>query len=155
MTITYRVAFAATFAAVSVALSGCATFTTQMHQEITVTTPMADGASCSLQNVRGMWMVTTPGKVQVLKSKTDVQIRCMKAGFQDGYFAEAAGIEPWFWGNFVIGGLLGFSLDWATGSIHRYRTDVVVRMSPAGAAANSAPPPPPPTNTASNRPPTS
>jgi hypothetical protein len=146
---------AATFAAVSIALSGCATFTTQMHQEITVTTPMVDGASCSLQNVRGMWMVTTPGKVQVLKSKTEVQIRCMKDEFQDGYFSEAAGIEPWVWGNFVIGGLLGFSLDWATGSIHKYRPDVVVRMRPAGAAANSAPPPPQPTNTASNRPPTS
>src|SRR5215467_12077627 len=116
-----------------------------------VTTPMADGASCTLQNVRGMWTVQTPAMVRVTKSKDDMQVRCTKAGYEDAQGVALVGIEPWFWGNFVIGGALGMGLDWADGSIHKYRPAVVPMKPPAG-AANTAAPATQPISTASNRP---
>jgi uncharacterized protein YceK len=151
---TRHIASAAIVAAIGIALSGCATVITQMHQDLSVTTPTAEGASCSLQNVRGMWTVQTPGKVTVLKSKDDMQVRCTKDGFQDAQGVALVGIAPWFWGNFVIGGLLGMGLDWSTGSIHKYRENVVVPMKSSGAAANTAPAPTQRTTTARNGAPT-
>ena len=154
--ITDRLVTATAFAAVSIALSACASVTTQWHQDVVLATPLVVDANCSLQNERGTWTATKPGPVRVTKSKTPLEVRCTKEGYRDTTAIALVGIEPWFWGNFVIGGLLGMGLDWATGSIHKYRSPVTVFMT----STNAANPEPAPTaseqpvNTASNSPPT-
>ena len=95
-------------------------------------------------------MVTSPGTVVVKKSKTNVDIRCTKAGFSDGQAVADSGFEPWTLGNILIGGLIGLGIDWGTGGIHKYPSNVQVPMTPSGGASN----PPPATggpNVAANR----
>lgn len=119
------------------ALSGCASIMTQGDQQIAVTTPMVEAANCTLSNSRGNWAVTTPGRVEVVKSKTDLQIRCSKPGVPDGEMVADSGFEPWTLGNILLGGLVGLGIDWATGAIHKYPSEVSVPMGPPPAASSN------------------
>ena len=123
------------------ALSGCASIITQGDQEVAVTTPMIEAAECSLSNARGNWTVTTPGRVEVVKSKTDLQIRCSKTGVPDTETVAKSGFEPWTLGNILIGGLIGLGIDWATGAIHKYPSDIEVPMGqpPVGSDTTKSP----------------
>jgi hypothetical protein len=67
---------------------------------------------------------------------------------KDGYAPTAAdlktGVNPWVFGNLLVGGLVGIVVDLATDSERRlYPGGVDVRLAPA-AGANPAPPPAPP-----------
>lgn len=134
-----RIASLIGVAAISLGLSGCASIFGGTTQAINISTPPTEAANCTLQNKEGSWMVTSPGMVTVKKSKTNVAIHCTKAGFSDGEAIADSGFEPWTLGNILIGGLIGLGVDWATGGIHKYPTNVQVQMSPNGRAA--APPP--------------
>ena len=48
-----------------------------------------------------------------------------KEGFKKTTFTLTAGINGWYWGNFAIGGALGFLIiDPATGALYRLKTEV-------------------------------
>ena len=89
-------------AALGIPVSGCVTAingTTQAvpantTQSISVTTMPEQGAQCTLTNSKGTWFLRTPGRTMVQKAETDLDVTCMKAGYQPGHLiigADAAG----------------------------------------------------------------
>lgn len=128
--------FLRAFAAVvllGTALSGCASIVKGSSEDIALNTAPADGASCSLKNGLGEWSATTPAKVTVKRSKTDIDVRCTKEGYKDGSTVVASGFQPWTLGNLLIGGIIGIGIDWGTGAINDYPSTVNVPMQPTTA----------------------
>jgi hypothetical protein len=88
----------------------------------------------------------------VEKSKEDIQIRCTKPAWQDAASTIPSNFEGWTLGNLVLGGIIGFGVDAATGAINEYPHTFQVPMTPLSAAAATPPaalaaPPPAPTAT--------
>jgi hypothetical protein len=130
----------AALAAIGLAMSGCASIVKGTSQSIAITTPPTAGANCVLSSPQGNWTVVSPGTVMLEKSKNDVQIRCTKAGFQDGVAVIPSNFQGWTVGNIVFGGLIGLGVDAATGAINEYPNAFQVPMQPAPAAANPGQP---------------
>ena len=112
-----------------VALSGCATITGGTGpQKIKVAsnpsgaTVIVDGRPCGI----------TPATVS-LDRKVEHRIQLDKAGY---LLAEAdlkPSINPWIFGNVVVGGLIGVVVDLATDSERRLSPSKVdIQLSPAG-----------------------
>jgi hypothetical protein len=121
----------AALAALGVALSGCATVVKGTTQSIAVTTPPVEGASCVLTSKEGTWTVVTPGVAKVGKTKQDIQIHCTKSGYQDATATIPSNFEGWTLGNVILGGLIGFGVDAATGAMNEYPHAFAVPMTPS------------------------
>ena len=89
----------------AVFLSGCATIIEGTSQPITVATPGAEGASCTLSSPDGSYHVITPGTVTVNKSRHDISVRCKKDGYSDGLGTVPSNFEAWTIGNILLGEL--------------------------------------------------
>ncbi len=72
----------------------------------------------------------TPGVTRVQKSKEDIAIRCSKPGWQDASAVIASNFEGWTLGNVLIGGLVGITIDAASGASNRYPHAFSVAMAP-------------------------
>ncbi len=69
-------------AAMTVALSGCASSTRGKDQRIMVTTPGAPGASCRLlSDSQEIYSFTTPEAIQLSRASGPVEVRCQKKCF--------------------------------------------------------------------------
>jgi hypothetical protein len=113
------------------ALSGCASIIKGSSEDIAVSTPPAPGAACTLSSPRGTWNVTTPAKVHVMRSMKDMNIVCNKDGYQSASTMIPSGVEPWTFGNLLIGGLLGVGIDAYSGAMGKYPDKVEVQMKPS------------------------
>ena len=110
-------------------LPGCATVTTDDHQSIVITSD-PPGATCQVRQ-GGAIVATiseTPATVLVAKSRHDVGIDCIRAGYYPG----AAVLQPHFqdmtFGNILYGGTIGLLVDTSTGAINEYPRWVAVLM---------------------------
>jgi hypothetical protein len=120
----------AALAAMGVVVSGCASVVKGTHQTVAITTPPTTGATCTLTNGRGSWEVVSPGPVTVDRSKTDMQVRCTKAGWQDATAVIPSNFEGWTLGNLLIGGVIGVGIDASTGAMNEYPNAFQVPMTP-------------------------
>jgi hypothetical protein len=117
-------------------LSACASIITGTHQDIAVTTSPT-GATCAFtkQGATVGSLSATPGMLQVEKTKYDLQIACKKPGYDEVSMLNHSGIEPWTFGNIVIGGVIGWGIDSALGADNKYTTPVNLTLSPSAGAA--------------------
>ena len=132
----------AAIAALSVALSCCASIVRGSSQTIAITTPSATKAACTLTNPRGTWRVTSPGRVRVKRSKDDIDVTCTKPGFADATGTIPSDFNAWTIGNLLLplGIIIGLPVDFSTGAINQYDSVFMVPMEPT---AGYAPPYPP------------
>ncbi len=112
-------------------LSGCASIVKGTSQSIAITTPPTTGALCTLSSSQGNWQLTSPGAVTVEKSQQDIQVRCDKPGWQEGFATIPSNFEGWTVGNILLGGVIGLGVDAATGAINEYPHAFQVPMIPA------------------------
>lgn len=107
-------------------LSGCATIVGGgSNQPVTVeSTPGA--ASFSILSSTGLEMAqgTTPTTVS-LPRKNDYQIRIDLDGYQPQTTALSRGTNGWIWGNLIVGWILGFGIDFLTGSAYKLEPSLV------------------------------
>lgn len=134
---------AAAIAALGMALSGCATIVDGTSESVSVSTTPAEGATCTLTNSEGTWYLTTPGSVQVHKTKNDMSVTCNKDGYQPGRQTAVAHFGGATFGNIVAGGIIGAGIDAASGANYSYDTPIIVPLGPPGTAPTPAPAPPP------------
>jgi hypothetical protein len=130
-------AFAA-FAALGVALAGCGTITQGTSQNITITSNPS-GAHCDLTR-KGEHVATldqTPGTVKVDKTKNDILLTCKLAGYQDASTNLESGYGAGTFGNIILGGVIGWGIDSATGADNKYPSSANVQFVPVGAAPQS------------------
>jgi hypothetical protein len=104
-------------------------------QSVAVITPPADGAKCTLTNSEGMWFLTSPGNVQVHKTKNDLRITCKKNGFVDAAITVAPHFNGATLGNVIAGGVVGVGVDASTGANYTYPTSIAVPMRPVAEAS--------------------
>ncbi len=110
-------------------LSGCATVSNGTVQTISVQTPNADGAGCSLENRQGdRWDIkSTPGSVSVRKSSGPLTLTCRRDGFFPSTVLVEERLDDKSFGNAYLGGL-GLLVDAASGAVVRYPSTIVVTM---------------------------
>ena len=107
-------------------LSGCATIAGGgPRQPVTVqSTPAA--ATFTIQSSSGLQMAqaTTPSTVS-LPRKNEYQIQITMPGYQPQSAVLTKGTNGWIWGNLVVGWIVGFIVDFATGSAYKLEPSLV------------------------------
>lgn len=109
-------------------LSGCASIVAGSSQTLTVdSTPT--GATCRAErDGAALQTGTTPMSFSVPKTKKDILISCKNSNNEVGSTVNKSGIEGWFLGNLIIGGLVGMGIDWASGAYNKYDTPTMVTL---------------------------
>jgi len=129
---TMRFTFIAAMLAGAATLTGCASIVTGTSQVVSVETlhssgPVA-GATCKLENDKGVYYVTTPGTVTVHRAYGDMNVKCDKAGFDPGLATIKSATKGMMAGNILIGGFIGAGVDAATGAGYDYPAVFQVMM---------------------------
>src|SRR5690349_18713433 len=112
------------FAVVAVAahLTGCASIVSGTSQIVSVETLQpsgrVDGASCKLENEKGVYYVTTPGTVTVRRAYGDMSVRCEKSGMEAGVASIKSSTKGMAFGNVLFGGVIGAGVDVASGAAY-------------------------------------
>jgi len=119
-----RLSVAIIFIALFLLLQGCASITESTSQSVSVQTyqkgVQVTGASCTLQNNKGTWTVTSPGSVVVHKSFGDISANCTKTGYDSGGASYKSSSNLGVWGNVLIGGGIGAIVDGSNGAGYNY-----------------------------------
>lgn len=116
---------------IAVGLPACATITTGTSQSIAVLTE-PPGASCTLSRDGGVIAVVnpTPGTASVSKSTRDIMVNCTRPGHLPGIASHAAQFQGMTVGNVLIGGLIGFGIDAASGALSYYPANLTLALAP-------------------------
>lgn len=121
----------AAIAAAGVCLSGCATIIKGTTQSVSVSTTPVEGAACTLTNSEGTWFITSPGSAVVQKTKSDLQITCLKDGYAPGHGVGFSHFNATTAGNILLGGVVGLGVDAASGADNEYDTvPIIVPLGP-------------------------
>jgi len=100
--------------------TGCASVVSGQEQALQINSNVA-GADVLID---GVLVGKTPFSGQVKKgAKTTLVVR--KDGFKERTIQMSTEIEGAFWGNIIIGGVLGSSTDYGTGAMYRYAPNVI------------------------------
>ena len=114
-----------------VLLSGCASIVEGRSQQMTVNTN-PNGASCVFMR-QGLPVATvepTPNSVYIEKNKYDITVECSKDGYQKATYFNHSGTAGATWGNIVLGGLIGWGIDSASGSDNKYESPMNISLVP-------------------------
>jgi len=119
-------------AAIALTLSACVTMENGSSQDIGVITIGTTSASCTLSNKSGRWTVVTPGTARVSRSSSDLEIDCVKPGFQEIRMSVHpqreighTGAKDPSWLD-----LPGAAIDAASGAYYSYPDPIRVAMTP-------------------------
>ena len=120
-------------------LTGCASIVSGTGQVVSVETlhssgPVA-GATCKLENDKGVYYVTTPGTVTVHRAYGDMNVKCDKAGFAPGVATIKSATKGMMAGNILFGGFIGAGVDAATGAGYDYPAVFQIMMGQQTTAA--------------------
>ncbi|MEQ1717986.1 MAG: hypothetical protein ABL907_18760 [Hyphomicrobium sp.] len=112
-------------------LGGCASITKGTTQSISLDTPGAPGASCTLTSEGiGSKTVSTPATLMLDKSQHNVAVACKKECYQDGVGIIASSTESMTAGNILVGGVVGLAVDAASGAMNKYNDVNQIAMVP-------------------------
>lgn len=129
------------------ALTGCASIVSGTNQVVSVQTTApnkdANGATCKLENDKGIYFVTTPGTVTVHRAFGDMTVKCEKAGFAPGLATFKSSTKAMMAGNLIFGGVIGAGVDAASGAAYDYPALLQIQMNDSinDATATMAPAP--------------
>jgi len=111
------------------ALPACSTILEGRSQQIQVNTN-PPGANCDfLRNGESIASVApTPGGTYIEKTKYDLNIKCNKPGYQESTYLDHSGVDWVTAGNVLLGGLIGWGIDSATGADNKYDSPVNISL---------------------------
>lgn len=120
-------------AAAATSLTGCASIVSGTNQVMSVETisktGKIDGASCKLQNDKGVYYVITPGTVNVHRAYGDLSVTCEKTGVPTGLATIKSSTKGMMAGNILFGGFIGAGVDAASGAAYDYPVLLQIMMS--------------------------
>ncbi len=106
----------ALFATLAIALlSGCATIITGSTQEMSFQSSLDEATVTIGDRIIGKTPITVR-----LGNKTGQSVTFTKDGYEPLTMQLSTELQPWFFGNVIIGGLLGSTTNGASGAIHEY-----------------------------------
>lgn len=109
-------------------LAGCASVIEGSTDQMNVVTNPPMNASCTFTNSRRVVTSAVPSTVSIKKSKSDINVVCNAPGATGEKLVESD-IEPWVFGNVLIGGLVGLIVDWSTGATYDYPEQMTIPMT--------------------------
>ena len=124
------------FAVMCVAMfSGCASIFSKSQYPVTIRTNVPEAeilvrnadSGMVIGNGRSPLSVTLPASKSFLCPATyqcEARINNVKQ-----YYTITANIDPWFFGNFIIGGILGLAVDGASGAAYKLDEAYHIRFS--------------------------
>lgn len=122
-------------AGMALAVSGCATVIAGTSQDIRIVSD-PPGAECQVtRDEVALAVVTTPGTVNVPRSKRDIMTICRKEGLADTTEMIPSKIHGGTIGNVIAGGLIGVAVDAASGANNEYRRVTFVAFAPESFAS--------------------
>ena len=111
--------------------AGCASITKGTNQAVAIDTPGAPGATCTLASEGiGSKVVKTPTSLVLDKSQHNIAVSCKKECFQDAVGIIPSHTEAMTAGNVVVGGVVGLSVDAASGAMNKYNDNNQFAMIP-------------------------
>ncbi len=120
--------------------TGCASIMEGSSQRINVnSTP--EGARCEVSR-NGAPLATiasTPDAITVTKTKYDLAIDCIKAGYKPASVGVNSGLAAITFGNALIGGPIGLGVDFSTGAYNKYDDNITVTLEANATSAGAAP----------------
>ncbi len=112
-------------------LSGCATIVKGSSQTMNISTSNGKQANVVVTGKSGTIPTLIPQALSVEKSAGDIVINVTEAEcVLPSTTIVKSRLNPWFWGNFIFGGLLGSTTDVATGSAWEYDSNIMVNVVP-------------------------
>lgn len=111
-------------------LSSCATILNGTTETVAVTTTPNAGAQCDLSNNKGSWDVTTPGSVIVHRSGGPLDVKCTASGYLPVDEPVVSTTDNDVYGNILLGGGIGATVDTVNGSAWGYPQNITVTMQP-------------------------
>lgn len=112
-------------------LAGCATITKGTTQAVAITTPGANGATCTLTSSSiGSKVVQTPATITLEKSQESINVVCKKACYQDAVGVIPSHTESMTAGNVLVGGVVGLGVDAISGAMNKYNDNNQFTMLP-------------------------
>lgn len=128
------------------ALTGCASIFNGTTQAVVIHSAPQEGAAVTVTNRAGEMVHTgtTPVTLTLRRGAgyfkgESYTIRMKKEGFADKEIVLTPSVSGWYFGNLMLGGLLGMlAIDPATGGMYTFPNDVTGTLSASGAAMSSA-----------------
>lgn len=109
-------------------LTGCASIVGSSSQTVNIDSA-PKGAQCQLiREGKILSQITTPGSAHIGKSTEDITVECTKSGYEKSRTSLKSGTDGWVVGNILVGGVIGWGIDWATGAMNEYPDNSVVAM---------------------------
>jgi hypothetical protein len=116
-------------------LSGCADIINGSTEKVAVQTTGATGAiddaQCALDNKKGNWEVTSPGSVTVHRGSEPLDVSCTKNGYMPAREDVASSTSGAVYGNILLGGGIGATVDTVSGAAWKYPKVITVPMQQA------------------------
>jgi hypothetical protein len=112
-----------------VAISGCSTIVEGKTQTVSINSNVKDADI----TINGMVAGRTPF-TGLIKRGNHTTVTLAKEGYQSKTVTLDSSLEPWFWGNIILGGLLGSTTDASTGAMYKYAPSTVeIDLEPVAA----------------------
>ena len=111
-------------------LSGCASIVSGTKDSVTFNSNPEEATVL----LNGTAMGKTPLTLR-LKKKTGQTLAFEKEGYDPVTLKMDTRLNPWFWGNILLGGMLGSTTDAASGAIYKYAPNQYMVTLPPSASA--------------------
>lgn len=120
-------------------LSGCATILGGGSSQGITLTAQPSHATYAIKSASGLLMSSGAAPAQVrLPRKNEYQIEIVADGFKPQSVVLTRGTNGWIWGNLVVGWIVGFGVDFLTGSAYKLEPAIVSVALQTAALDNGA-----------------
>lgn len=110
----------------SIGIGGCATLVGGGSSQAVQLTSAPTGARFVVKSSSGLQMASGAAPQSVrLPRKNEYQIEFTVPGYQTQSVSLSRGTNGWIWGNLVFGWVVGFIVDFATGSAYKLEPAIV------------------------------
>lgn len=117
-----------TFIFMLLLVSGCASIVDGKQQQMTFNSN-PQGANVIFN---GLPIGVTPVTTSVQRGNMPVVIRFVKDGYKDYEVSATTGLNNWFWGNIISGGVYGSTTDYITGAMNKFEPgNYMVTLTPS------------------------
>lgn len=104
--------------------SGCATIIHGKLQNVSIATVPAD----AIVKASDGETCTTPGVLKLDRALSSYTLHIEKEGYKPIDITLRKDVDPWFFGNILIGGLIGIIVDLSTGAAYKFSPDDIVKV---------------------------
>ena len=112
---------------IALPLAACATLVGGGgSQTINMMTSDSRPAQTRIWNGGNSFVVTLPASVEVKRKNSPVTVYVIEGDPNTPVYSAQQHLNPWFWGNVILGGLIGSTTDMASGAAWTYDTQVIV-----------------------------